>query len=280
MGVKNKILRLRDRLGPLPYFFPLQSGSTPRWDNCWPSVLLAYGYLPTRLNRDNTLVMVESGGYVENPPADWWECLLKQMRTYPDLALTLDLPTKMKTRGRGWYRLPRGKKERRLAETIRNAEHAMAVKEKIMSDYNHQYEPVAVIQGDDLHSIRRCTEEMRTFGYNYYALGAITTSPTHRNVPKIIEQIVEVRDLIGKDAWLHLLGFMDVKILRKVKRYITSFDASSLTLSGAYATQRRKDGSTIRLPKHLRPKKTEDYLKLQEENFKNYIEQLKRDLWT
>lgn len=274
MRVKDKINSLD--LGKKPYFFPLLSiKSTPIWK--YPSVLVAFNSIPRypwrlSLNYDTTLIMVESGGYLTNSPSTPEICLDRQINVFPDLVLTLDYPVK---KGRGGD-LPQKEKENRVDRTIRNARIAMELRDWEYERYNRELEPVAVIQGYDLQSIRRCAMEMQSFGYEYYALGSVTTQASSRKLPEIKRVLGEVRDIIEKDVWLHILGVMNIDVLLTIKDYITSFDASTITQLAVRGTGFREDGTLCKIPLSVHF----DYIELQQTNFDNYLKFYKKYLWT
>ena len=162
-----------------------------------------------------------------------------------------------------------------MDKTIENAKRAMELKDLVVSKYKHEFEPIAVIQGYDIPMISRCAEEIRSFGYEFYALGCITTEAPSRRSPEIVERVRMVREIIGEDTWLHVLGVMDVDLLCRIKDYITSFDASTPTRLAATGTLLREDGSRAKVPLHVRP----EYIPLQEKNFNNYLKRLKKYVW-
>ena len=273
MRVQEKVRRL-DFRSPRPYFFPVLDASTPVWQH--PTILVAYNFLPRYIRKlpldyDNTLIMVESGGYLPKPPSAPDVCLQRQIYALPDLALTLDYPVK---KGRGGF-LPKIQKDGRVDKTIENAKRAMELKDLVGRRYKHDFEPVAVIQGYDIPSISRSTWEMQSFGYEFYALGCVTTEAASRHSPEIVERVRMVREIIGADTWLHVLGVMDIDLLCLIKNYITSFDATTLTKQAATGTLVKADGSFAKVPLHVRP----DYIELQEKNFNNYLKRLKRYVW-
>jgi hypothetical protein len=288
-------------LGKKPYFFPVYAGSTPAWKH--PSILASYDIIPpTRqklpFNYEKTLLVVESGGYLETgKPESQKECIEKQMRIMPDLFLTLDIPTKIKGVGRGRdleerrkkFLMSEPEKKECVDETIRNAKIAMELKETVSELYNHPYEPMAVIQSYDKKSLVYCTEQLYSLGYEFYSFGGIPTDVSARNIPAIESSVYLVRDIVGKGAWLHILGVADLDIIIRIKDAITSFDAASMTWYSTYASLIKPDGSAVRLGErgkitdskhgHLYPKTTLGYLLLQEKNFENYLEFLHRELW-
>jgi len=274
MKVKTKINSLN--LGKNPYFFPLlKLPSTPVWK--YPSILVAFDSIPKYMSRlpldyNATLIMVESGGYIPNPPSSPEECLQRQINVFPDLVLTLDYPVK---KGRGGD-LPVKEKEKRVEKTIQNAKKAMELKNWVCGRYNRKFELVAVIQGYDIPSIRRCAMKMQSFGYEYYALGSVTTQASSRKLPEIKRVLGEVRDIIGKNAWLHILGVMDVNVLHPIKDYITSFDASTITQLATKGTGFREDGTYVKIPLHVHP----DYIERQQKIFSNYLKFYEKYLWT
>lgn len=235
-SVKEKIKNLD--LGPKPYFLPVLAGSTPYWKH--PSVLVSWDRLPPVKQRlpydyNKTLIMVESGGYLEdNKPSTQEECMMKQMRIHPDLCLVLDFPVKIKSVGKGrelaerrrTFLLPESEKIKLIQKTIDSAKFAMEHKEKLEELWNHIFEPVAIIHSYDKKSLVWCTEELFSLGYEFFCIGGISTDVAARNVQDILSMLDIVRSIIGEGTWIHLLGITELRIL---KRVTTNEDQSNLS---------------------------------------------------
>lgn len=225
--VKEKIEGLESRgiLGKKPYFFPLFRKEVPVKH---PTLLLPYTvaldpvpYIP--IDRDNTLTMVESGGYLEKAPSNPRTVLRNQLRVKPDLVLTLDLPMKKKGKGTDLSDVSVEEKEWRLRTTLRNAEYAMKEKWRMEISCNWQVELVGVIQGYDLTTVLQSTKMLSKMGFRYYALGAIPTKIGKERFEGV-EWCKRVRQIIGEEAWLHVLGVGNVDVLEQIKAQIDSFD--------------------------------------------------------
>ena len=313
-SVKEKLQHLE--LGPKPYFLPVLAGSTPYWKH--PSILVAWSRIPLVRQKlpydyNKTLIIVESGGYLEEKPSTEEECLSKQMRIYPDLCFTLDFPVKVIARQkeklevrRSLYTLPESEKRKRVEMTIQNAKLAMEIKEKVQEIWNHVFEPMAVLHGYDKASLIHCTEELYSMGYEFFAMGTVPTDVGARHIPHIVSELELVRDIVGNKCFIHLLGITEVKVLKRVslssnqttlfgdddevsllkqaKNLIDSFDSATLTHMAVYAKLFTPDGKTIDTKtnpnyKHLYPTNRFEYQRLQELNFQNFIKYLKKELW-
>jgi len=85
----------------------------------------------------------------------------------------------------------------------------------------------------------------------------------------------DAKSLIGKNAWLHVLGVMSVDLLHPIKDYITSFDASTITQLATKGTVFKEDGRYVKIPLHVR----HDYIETQQTNFDNCLIFYKKYLW-
>jgi len=319
--VKHKIRSILKDC-PKPYYTPVYTSGTPVWKHNF--ILVGFDTIPssgrfTKLpfDYDKTIIMVESGGYLSNEsakPLDQNECLIKQMRILPDLCFTLDFPIKAKAAKGVEERiavknLPEPVKRRAVERTIKNAKLAFELKDYIISQWEHEFEPVAIIQHYDHNSLVYASAELYSIGYEFFCAGGVATEASVRVMSEIYEILTTIRDVIGKECWIHLLGVSDVDIIKRVKNYIDSFDSSSLTMYAVYGGMMTEDGKSIGIGRKTRsqgaskyvavkgqlsltgeiadfgdrPKlgieDEKDLIKVQELNFQNYMKLLKKELW-
>lgn len=298
---------------PRPYFFPVYNRSTPVWK--WETILVSFSYLSAETFKTlpyppNTTIMVESGGLSVSQPIDQLDLIYRQLRLIPDpsIILTYDFPIKQLTSDKGFcpkcYRilsnldfrcpscgtnvpkkarlldLSESIKKKLVQKTISNAVIAMKYREHYQERYKSKAEPMAVIQGYDLKSLEYCTRELVDLGYKSFGFGVATTSAGSRNLEKLTENLTTVRDIIGKHAWLHLLGVTAIVPLVKWKGMYDSFDSALCTITAINATLINKDGPPTKLTSNhpLHPT-TIGYLRLMEINFINYVKRLEKTLW-
>jgi tRNA-guanine family transglycosylase len=265
----------------MPYCFPLYGGTnTPVWD--WHTILLSYLFIPKRKKQvsipfdyDSTLIMVESGGFIKNPPSNQMECLKMQLKItpIPDIVLPLDYPVK---KGSGKEHLTPLEKDRWIQKTVENAELLMQTKER----EGYEFEPMGIIHGYSLRTIGKCAFALKEFGYEFYAIGSITTQAGARSTRDMIDTCKEVRAIIGENVWLHLLGVMDWKkhvALQDAGVQITSFDASSLTQMPIRGKIHNVDGSIKYIKRGY--KSMQERIQHQETEFHNMLEKYRRYLW-
>lgn len=183
--------------------------------------------------------------------------------------------------------------------TIKNAKFLIEKRDEFVSSFDHNFEPVAVIQSFDTSSMIYCTEAMYSLGYNFFAFGGISVGSYLRRqiLTTVIDSFVTIKDIIGKKSWLHALGITDIKVLKCIKNYIDSFDSAYISIQAKNAHLVRSNGREtkvatkggVRSPEALlydiyrkdrKGNLTLDYKKLQLINFKNYTEKLKRFIWS
>jgi len=320
MQVYDKINRLN--LGPKPYFLPVYSNGSPIWKH--PIILAAYTCMPNKIAKlpfdyDKTLIVSESGGNLRpgQRPETSTDCLRAQFRAMSDIGLTLDFPTKLrmsmdKQEKIEFLQSSDYERKKSLDKTIQCAEEAIQLKPQFESIFEHEMELMAVIQGWNLPSAIFCTNELASLDFNFYAFGLVSTvtSAATINQETILEELNWIRDIIGKKAWLHLLGTTNVNFLRLAKDLITSFDSARLSHYAAFGMALHEDGSIISLKRDITqrgkskyiqekvksqelpvlcdreessllpiPSKGEDYRKIQEINYENFMKILNRTLW-
>jgi len=83
-----------------------------------------------------------------------------------------------------------------------------------------------VIQGNSIEEYLKCVKELLRLKCERFAIGNLARLSARKRVNEVIEIVSCVRKFIGQNP-LHVLGVSNVKILEKIKPYITSFDSSS-----------------------------------------------------
>jgi len=202
-----------------PYFVPATNFVRQKIHHY--AVLVTYpvtsSFVPNiPVDREKTLIWVESGGFAVSPPLNYRIVLRRQLRLRPDICLTLDQNVKRED-------LTIEEANERIEDTIKNASRALMFKDEMRTRYNHEFELAAVIQGYNLDTVEWCAESMKEMEFKYYALGAIPTTST-RDINETIKWCESVRKIIGTDSWLHVLGMGNKNILYYIKEYIDSFD--------------------------------------------------------
>ncbi|MEV9530373.1 tRNA-guanine transglycosylase DpdA [Aliarcobacter butzleri] len=112
------------------------------------------------------------------------------------------------------------KMQKRYDITINNAKEFLKECDKQKVNFH----PIGVVQAWSPNTMKRAARELIDMGYTYIAIGGLV--PLDINS---CEEIVKaVRDEIGYDIKIHLLGFAKAKQLdRFIKYKITSFDSTS-----------------------------------------------------
>lgn len=86
------------------------------------------------------------------------------------------------------------------------------------------FHPIGVVQAWSPESMKKASKSLVDMGYNYIAIGGLV--PLDVNLCE--EIIASVREEIGYDIKIHLLGFAKAKQLQRFVKYkITSFDSTS-----------------------------------------------------
>ncbi|MGJ0287399.1 tRNA-guanine transglycosylase DpdA [Aliarcobacter cryaerophilus] len=112
------------------------------------------------------------------------------------------------------------KMQKRYDITINNAKEFLkeCAKQKV------HFHPIGVIQAWSPNSMKRAASELIDMGYTYIAIGGLVPL----DINSCEEIVKSVRDEIGYDIKIHLLGFAKAKQLdRFIKYKITSFDSTS-----------------------------------------------------
>jgi tRNA-guanine family transglycosylase len=116
-------------------------------------------------------------------------------------------------------RVYENRKEELLKRTMLNAEHALKMAERLGVDV------MLVVQGWDPESYARCADYYRGLGVRYAAIGSLV--PRRQN-PRFVGMIVKlVREVLGKNVYIHLLGVANPRIAVALARYIDSVDIST-----------------------------------------------------
>jgi len=110
--------------------------------------------------------------------------------------------------------------QKRYDITITNAKEFLnqCAKQKV------EFHPIGVVQAWSPNSMKKSARELVEMGYDYIAIGGLV--PLDVNT---CEEIINaVREEIGFDIKIHLLGFAKAKQLERFVKYkITSFDSTS-----------------------------------------------------
>ena len=112
------------------------------------------------------------------------------------------------------------KMQKRYDITINNAKEFLkeSAKQKV------HFHPIGVVQAWSPNSMKRAARELIDMGYTYIAIGGLVPL----DINSCEEIVKSVRDEIGYDIKIHLLGFAKAKQLdRFIKYKITSFDSTS-----------------------------------------------------
>ena len=112
------------------------------------------------------------------------------------------------------------KMQKRYDITINNAKEFLkeCAKQKV------HFHPIGVVQAWSPNSMKRAARELIDMGYTYIAIGGLVPL----DINSCEEIVKSVRDEIGYDIKIHLLGFAKAKQLdRFIKYKITSFDSTS-----------------------------------------------------
>jgi hypothetical protein len=232
-NIKEKIKSMNK-----PLFTPVVDATVPQkiWDH--EAILISYKKNPIpdnrHVNRKRQLIIVESGGFLTNAPKTPYECLMHQIRAFPDIVLTLDIPPKRLQEKTGKEPTLQDKREA-VRITNLNAKIALKLRERFIEEYDWNFELMGVIQSYDMRSMINSTYYLKDLDYGMYAFGSSPTKGrTLIDKELAIMYLKEIREIIGKEAWLHWLGVMSVGLLKEAKPYITSFDAASITRLAAY----------------------------------------------
>jgi len=110
--------------------------------------------------------------------------------------------------------------QKRYDITISNAKEFLSECKKQKVDFH----PIGVIQAWSPNSMKKAARTLVSMGYDYIAIGGLV--PLDVNT---CEEIIKVvREEIGFDIRIHLLGFAKAKQLERFVKYkITSFDSTS-----------------------------------------------------
>ena len=112
------------------------------------------------------------------------------------------------------------KMQTRYDITINNAKEFL----KECNKQKVNFHPIGVVQAWSPNSMKRAARELIDMGYTYIAIGGLVPL----DINSCEEIVKSVRDEIGYDIKIHLLGFAKAKQLdRFIKYKITSFDSTS-----------------------------------------------------
>ena len=143
----------------------------------------------------------------------------------------------------------------------------------------NRFTPMGVIQGWSPGSMAQAALRLKKMGFTYLAVGGMVPLRT----PQIKTALKAIRELVGNDIQLHILGFAKADQIDEFKDYnITSFDSTS-PLIRAFKDSNRNyyvsnaDGtmsyySAIRIPQALENRTLKDLAKegkFSQEDFQN-----------
>ena len=112
------------------------------------------------------------------------------------------------------------KMQTRYDITINNAKEFL----KECNKQKVNFHPIGVVQAWSPNSMKKASRELIDMGYTYIAIGGLVPL----DINSCEEIVKSVRDEIGYDIKIHLLGFAKAKQLdRFIKYKITSFDSTS-----------------------------------------------------
>ena len=153
---------------------------------------------------------------------------------------------------------------RRFEITSENAELFLKESKRL----GNRFTPMGVIQGWSPGSMAQAALRLKKMGYTYVAVGGMVPLRT----PQIKTALQAIRELIGNELQMHILGFAKADQINEFKNYhITSFDSTS-PLIRAFKDSNRNyyvseaDGtmsyySAIRIPQALDNRTLKDLAK-------------------
>lgn len=151
-----------------------------------------------------------------------------------DLVAHLDIPFVGESKG-----YPEETKWNLLEQNILNAKVAYNRSKRSRS----QTRVVYVIQGWDEESLVYCCEELARLNAEYYALGSLLGLQ-----PKEIAHRVRlVRNIISKEAKLHLFAVTNPLVIKDVKSFVESVDSSSASIAGAMKEVMKPSGGRFNI---------------------------------
>ncbi len=144
--------------------------------------------------------------------------------------------------------------QRRQNITLNNAEEFLRQSRRL----GNSFVPMGVVQGWSPTSMAFAALSLKKMGYSYIAIGGMVPL----RAPQILKVIVEIRNAIGNDIGIHLLGFAKAEEIGSFLHLnITSFDSTSPLIrafkdsSRNYFTLKPEGGldyySALRIPQSL-----------------------------
>ena len=150
---------------------------------------------------------------------------------------------------------PRVRENRRRFEiSLQNAAEFISKSKRL----GNRFVPLGVVQGWSPLSMANAARKLVSMGYQYIAIGGMVPQKT----PAIVAALGAIRDEIGRDVSIHILGFAKADEIRKFEKFgLASFDTTS-PLIRAFKDARNnyylKDGaggltyySAVRIPQAL-----------------------------
>jgi tRNA-guanine family transglycosylase len=94
-----------------------------------------------------------------------------------------------------------------------------------------EIEPMAIVQGYDIDSLRFCAQELKAIGYSRYALGSLLAVRQQESV--LLERVQAVIDEVGRN--LHIFGISNVATVRRLRSLgVASFDSARAAKSAMF----------------------------------------------
>ncbi len=86
-------------------------------------------------------------------------------------------------------------------------------------------EVMVVIHGWNLESYLECAAKYSEMGIKYIGIGSLLGKKNNRS--EIIKIVRKVRELVGKNAYIHVFGITGFNVMKSISKYINSADSSS-----------------------------------------------------
>ena len=168
-AAKDIISRLASK--SFPSYFPVWDTYFPTWP--WNAILVSYSTLAREnpkipYDREKTVVMAESGGFLSSgAPKTWHECITNQMKISPDIVFPLDYPLKQKVSCTStskdemhYANLSDNERENILKINIEIAKQTVKSKEFYEGKTDHDFEVCPIVHGYDFSSVKNSAEEL------------------------------------------------------------------------------------------------------------------------
>lgn len=119
-------------------------------------------------------------------------------------------------------------RDRAIYRTIANAYEFKKLRSDLINET--QIEQLAIVQGNDVASLRRCANELKKIGFDRYGIGSM--AQLYRP-EEIIVRIDAVSDVLGQGV--HVFGVSDVRLMNKmINAGAESIDSTTVVTSAKY----------------------------------------------